>query len=616
MAQSKVSGPFTPQKKDDPINSFVRSLNAKWNLELPIKDGQYSPSKRTDPASKEEQLFGLIKYLHYKNSIALQNAVAAFEHEALDLEASERDQQHTIQHLNKNDIGFYFPKRKDSFIKRKRFVDTSALADLLLRILSAAKASCLQRGGPAQPNLPVHAPLPEATTNVEHASPFECSIDDTTLVLLAGEDKKASSLEEDFEDIWTTPPSSPTHSPLPSPLFADEDGDSVFKKPELCAGQKRPLPEPTKRVSAPKVSRGRESHVSPSQSVSEARPESPLARSFASTASSSFVSSQESNPKKIDTAATSFSSNVGTSTQANKQLQREAADANLYTTSKTSFNSHSFSHLPEPLPDLLLRESPFTRERSPMHCKGSFRQSYEIARVALHCKIPANDIPTELNIPTSDYSSLWSSLKGIGTLPERSKLLAWRKAETSWTGVSLSGELTFNWGRDGPVFDFQLSPMKIEKSYRFSREFGGDRFLTINLPSLRGRDLPENLRRKKHHEAVRKDILDWLVSTGHHILGRTWRAFFVKPLERPKGQKMHRTEVTPGAHRVYLFATDGPDFVSKHESHSNKSNHRVVSVQELLEWFMPAKPNLDLLALKFFARLSLGTLWKVMVRIR
>ena len=594
-----MASPITPQKKGDPINGITRSLNAKWNLGLPVKEKDYSPSRLNHPV-KEEQVFGLIKFLHYKNPGALQKAISTFEHEATRLEVKWKKENVPVQRSN---ISSYFSQRKETFIKEKRFADGSVLSDILFQSLSAAKTSSLEEGSSFSSKTP-HTPL-KVLVRQENRSPYDC-IDDTTLACLDGDDKEVAPFGEDSEDIFTTPLSSPIHSPMISPSKGARNAHFSSKKPDLYAGQKRPLPETSRRVAAPKVSRGGENHISPCQSSGELQHESPLARSFSSTASSSFVSSLESSQKVIDTAATSFTSNDVTSTQANQQLEREAADPGFYTASTVSFSHHPFFQnpeplfyqTPEPLPDLLLRESPFTPEKSPVYCQD-FRQNYEVGRVALHCRIPAKKVPSELKTPIADYSSLWSRLKDMGTLPERSKPGAWRMAERSWSGVLLSGELTFNGPKTGSVFDFQLSPLKIEKSYRLSRQFGGDRFLVITLPPLQERDLPEYLKRKKHPKAVRSDILDWLVKTGHHILGRTWRAFFVKPLEPSSTQKMHRNKVVPGAHRVYLFATDGPDFV--------RPSRQKSSLHELLEWFMSARNNRDQLALKFFARLSLGT---------
>ena len=611
-----MASPITPQKGNDPINNFARSLNARWNLGLPVKERQYSPSKLNHPA-REEQLFGLIKFLYYKNPIALQEAIATFEDEATVLEAKWRREHIPFQQANVNGISSYFSQRKETFIKERKPTDSSALFNILFQSLSAAKTSSIEEGASFSIK-PPDTPL-KAVQKQENTSPDDSSIDDATLACLDGNDKEAAPFEddalfEDFDDVFITPLSSPVHSPMTSPSKNARTVDSLFKRPDLCAGQKRPLPEPSRRVAAPKVSRGGENHVSPCQSISEANRKSPLARSFGSTVSSSFVSSLESSQKIIDSALTSFDANEFSSTQANQQIEREAADAGFFTASTISFGHQPafqppepfFYHVPEPLPDLLLRESPFTPERSPMLCKDSFRQSYEVGRVALHCRTPAMEVSPDLKIPITDYSSLWSRLKEMGTLPERSKPIAWRMAERSWSDVSLGGELTFNASKGGSVFEFRLSPMKMERSHRLARQFGGDRFLFITLPPLQDRDLPDYLKRKKHAEAVRSDILDWLVSTGHHILGRTWRAFFVKPHSSPKNQKMHRSEVVHGAHRVYLFATDGPDFVSKAQYHSDRPFHQKLTLHDLLDWFMPAKHNKDQLALKFFARLNLG----------
>ena len=192
-------------------------------------------------------------------------------------------------------------------------------------------------------------------------------------------------------------------------------------------------------------------------------------------------------------------------------------------------------------------------------------------------------------------------------MPERSSIAAWKRAETSYDGVGLSGGLKFSERADQPLLDFDLKPMKLESSYRLSRKFGGDRFCIISIPGIESSDLPKDL--KGSREAIRAAMVKWLVYSEHHFLGRKWRAFYVKPdstKTRKTAFKSQRSS-RPG-YRVFLFAEDGKDFpkgaIGEHDP--RKTYHEPMAVSKMIEWFMPVKENLDQNCLKLYSRLALA----------
>ena len=244
----------------------------------------------------------------------------------------------------------------------------------------------------------------------------------------------------------------------------------------------------------------------------------------------------------------------------------------------------------------------------------SFRSFYEITRVALHYNfhVPEllNDLQGKSNV---DYDDLWCilSTRWLGLekpMPERSSPTAWRRAEGSFQGVALSGELSYSKKSQGTIFDFQLKPLKIEQSYRLSREFGGDRFFVLGIPGLDRKDLPLHLR--KDAVKFRSDVISWIANTEHFFLGRSWRAFFVRP-QKP-GKSFRRQDATGEIkYRVFFFAVDGQDFPALNTAAQNhgaglQKFRQPMSVEDLLDWFMPAKLNLDQPVLKLFARMQLG----------
>ncbi|MCJ1262320.1 hypothetical protein MMC22_002190 [Lobaria immixta] len=241
----------------------------------------------------------------------------------------------------------------------------------------------------------------------------------------------------------------------------------------------------------------------------------------------------------------------------------------------------------------------------------SFRQLYEVTRVSMATNLPLEVFSTCLNEAHEVYDELWTLLRSIAkahgtSLPERSSLTAWDKATTNYDGVSLTGELQYAEQPGGPIFDFSLKPMKVEKSYRLARRFGGDRFCVIGMPGLSSENLPGYL--KPNHSAVRESIIKRLVDTEFCFLGRLWRAFYLKPdRKKPRGRKQNSSNETK--FRIYFFAQDGHGFGNQPltgEADPRRNFHSPMSIANLIDWFMPAEQNRNQNCLKFFTRLALG----------
>lgn len=167
--------------------------------------------------------------------------------------------------------------------------------------------------------------------------------------------------------------------------------------------------------------------------------------------------------------------------------------------------------------------------------------------------------------------------------------------------------MTFSEQLTGPLFDFKLNPLKLESSYRLSRKFGSDRFCVLSLPGLGSEDMPAYLR--SDHAAVRERIINWLVSSEHCFLGRRWRAFFTKTITTKKRMKLSRNLLNDARYRIYFFAEDGAGFTPNGhtgEKDPRRPSHQRMTVEQLIQWFMPLKLNQHQPSLKLFARLTLG----------
>lgn len=192
------------------------------------------------------------------------------------------------------------------------------------------------------------------------------------------------------------------------------------------------------------------------------------------------------------------------------------------------------------------------------------------------------------------------------SLPERCSLMAWERASNHYDGVSLTGDLKYTDQPGAPIFEFELKAMKVEKSYRLARKFGGDRFCVVSMPGVSYENLPGHL--KSNHAAVRERIVKRLVDTELCFLGRIWRAFYLKP-DAKKPRRGKQNGFNESKFRLYYFAIDGHDFRTPSltgEVDPRGNDHAPISIEKLVDWFMPAKNNLGQTCLKFFTRLALG----------
>ena len=76
-----MNPPLTPTKAGKDINSIIQNLSDKWNLQIPLRDSLWSPSRNTNK-STEGQIYSAVQYLYWqkgKTEGALAHAIAQFE---------------------------------------------------------------------------------------------------------------------------------------------------------------------------------------------------------------------------------------------------------------------------------------------------------------------------------------------------------------------------------------------------------------------------------------------------------------------------------------------------------------------------------------------------------
>ena len=78
------STPTKGSKAHDEINALIQNVSASWNLQLPVRDASWSPSRNTaNPGEKDMMdIYRRVKYLYWTDPKALNCAMTEFERRA------------------------------------------------------------------------------------------------------------------------------------------------------------------------------------------------------------------------------------------------------------------------------------------------------------------------------------------------------------------------------------------------------------------------------------------------------------------------------------------------------------------------------------------------------
>lgn len=247
---------------------------------------------------------------------------------------------------------------------------------------------------------------------------------------------------------------------------------------------------------------------------------------------------------------------------------------------------------------------------------------YEITRVFAHAGVSISDIKFPGVSTFSNYNILWDFLRHLPILegksfPDKSDPLAWEAANGDYTykgsGVVLGGSLKFNYTSEtGPFFHFRLKPLSLDRRARLGRKLGEDRLLILDMPHLRGKDVPKILQ----GEDGQNLLWDWLVDEPHWLFGRSWKPFHTKPKvdknkqERKKAKKdkkENKKEET--SHHVYFFAVSGNGLGQRSQSPEGEVRPNIEIPKLLNENVRLTRKNKHHSYLKLFSRTGLGMLF-------
>ena len=204
----------------------------------------------------------------------------------------------------------------------------------------------------------------------------------------------------------------------------------------------------------------------------------------------------------------------------------------------------------------------------------------------------------------TDLEHLWAALAEYAdtykaSLPIKSSSKAWKtillsRNDLQYGTLSFTGVVSFGSSPKEPLLNIKLNPLSLERSNRLKRKYGSDRLLVLEFPSLEAGSLPNHL--KADPSNVRLAFIEWLITSSHYLLGREWRAFYVKSKPRKKS-----TEKPTYTWRVYFFAVDGVGF----KNYVDTIAPKCTSIEQMLDWFFGIADNQDQFSLKLFSRLQL-----------
>lgn len=156
--------------------------------------------------------------------------------------------------------------------------------------------------------------------------------------------------------------------------------------------------------------------------------------------------------------------------------------------------------------------------------------------------------------------------------------------KTNFSDSTLCARLRWSEAKSGPLFDLELYPPRREDLHSFQRNFGSDRILIVDLPSLS--KPPFGLSRPDIETRLRE-----MLSQDQQFLGRTWVQYHIQDKKRKKTADVDSTK--PGTYQISFFAVSGDGL-------------KDISIPEFLEWFIPFQLNAEKPAGKVYARLDLG----------
>jgi hypothetical protein len=602
--------PATPKKVGDLLSKAIHELNFNWDLQL-----QHLHGRKARAAENTHQLAarcaGILHYLAFKvDPVCWDRLLNDFHDRAHQLYSSwkfkPRQEPGTLPSPLKNRLKTDVQRKRvlglDSLTQSQRNELLKALEHVLSDEFKLAKDSESFRLS-STPREQSPSPAPRPASTARRLLPWQT--------------------ESDWPRRLRSDDTQPVASPNPNMPAPRKKRSSTGAAPEVSCPYPRPNPSDpcqpkrtkiqTKTTETPK-----DNKIQSYFPQSKTQPINQLSnqKSFDTVASSS--ASDVFDTPGVPSRSSSLATTVASETEEKDESQdlfptQEAADlledfAVQQSLDAPTSASNSFSFKAETVEQKL--NATFKSFGSKLPPDITFDFLYEIwclaylwkmellevyKKVEKKCKNQSPDrnerflaykaIQKEEDLPAPEvFGELsWSPAAGLAPGKETHKS-TYLNATLSWAAKSSE-----------PLLNVRLQGPKTDKSCRFHREFGGQRFMILQVPFAQWTDLPTHL--KPHQDVIQANLAQWLASE-HFITGRYWRAFYVD--DSPPKQ----TKDKASFNRVHLFAVRGAGL----SEDSTDLKSRCLSIESFIDRHIPIRDgsNIGSTDLKLFQRFKLG----------
>ena len=121
------------------------------------------------------------------------------------------------------------------------------------------------------------------------------------------------------------------------------------------------------------------------------------------------------------------------------------------------------------------------------------------------------------------------AVRDVQPPPEMVSQIDWKASRDGFAEIGLKRKLEFRPTAVDPLFQLHLKALRKERSCRFQRAFGGDRYLYLSVPALTPSKLPRHLQGQQIN--IRASYQEWL-HREKRFLGCTWATLLVEKKSR------------------------------------------------------------------------------------
>lgn len=626
--------PSTPIRDGKELHQIIESLNEQFALDLPNPQA-YSPSVFAGKQPLRWQCYSRIQMVYFNRKVDFRDLINSFEEWIVAqsfaggagwqhgrgcgcggfLGARRSDATRIAPRNQMNEVGCKWISQGERDARLRYLMN---LVDDEIYLLNQGTMP-LRRNehtngyGQSQDSPRPREAAPKQVSNMASGSaPAQVTIQQPPIL-----PRPTKPRYSDDDDEYYTAPNSPSKNgedEFPGPTLGDMDwtrdptqsvSRSSSKGSHVSKGPKEGPGSFVERLTAPDPPSFRYDAVPPEQNN--------VRYSFSTSTTSYF------GPREDSGLGVSFASNA---TEPETQHEDSVVGRMLNQEIQTIFSTESMSKASsaryleqEEIIAELLRNGPFSLARS-FSPSIPLRYRYELERIGRAWDVPFDRmlVGDSISFKTYDDFCGWIAThtqRNGKLLPEWSNRQAWNAATGDFKSdkhsevVVFSGELDWCEPNQPGILKLRLNPLKTEKTCRFHRRFGSDRFLTLTMPAPTMP--PGHLPLPSQPSLLRESLASWLTQNVHRCMGRTWRPYFVE-----EAKSKRKTKWEP-RFKVEFFAIDGEDFYHTYHippriapPRQESENRTPMTVEILMDWHMPAEANMSQSNCKLFQRISIG----------